>query len=144
LGHSRAAASGCVVGFIELDFVALADVAFRGLGEIAAEQVQGEGVTVDLSAGLLQLGIVGGDGSGPGAPDAELMQQAGAVGFAGVAQLVADDGAGGTICGPLRFVVVRGPHASRSAVSSARAARAATKAIVPEPTRRGNTSLNSN
>ena len=67
---------------IELDLVALADVAGMGLREVAAEQTESEGVAVDLAAGLLQFGIGGGDGSGPGAADAKLVQQPGTVGSA--------------------------------------------------------------
>ncbi len=77
-----------------------------GLGEVAAEQAQGEGVAVDLPAGLRQFGIVGGDGGGAGAPDAERVQQAGAVGVAQVAQVVADDGAGGMVGAALVFLQV--------------------------------------
>ncbi len=74
-----------------------------GLGEVAAEQAEGEGVAVDLPASLLQLSIVGADGRGPGAADAELVQQAGAIGLAQVAQVVADDRADGVIVTALVF-----------------------------------------
>ncbi len=63
-------------------------------------------MAVDFPAGLLQFGIVGTDGSGAGAADAELVQQPGAVGLAQVSQVVADDGAGGVIGAALVFLQV--------------------------------------
>jgi hypothetical protein len=77
--------------------IAFADVALEGQGQIAPEQREGEGVTLDLAARLLQLLVVRSDGRGAGPVYPQDVQQAGTIGLAQVAQIALLHAAAGII-----------------------------------------------